>query len=198
MVGVNSNERTSYRFWVTLMIVTAKKIDIEAQDFELDFERVFNQHWSRVYNVLFRLVGDPAEAQDLALETFWEYYRNPPASQKNVNGWLYRVAVNTGFNALRSRKRRAHYELEAGLKDIDQKSPPEPEQEILLAEKRSRIQSVLSQMKTRSAQLLILRYSGLNYRELAEALNINPTSVGKLLARAREEFVSHYDQLEGG
>jgi RNA polymerase sigma-70 factor (ECF subfamily) len=47
-------------------------------------------------------------------------------------------------------------------------------------------------MKKRSAQILILRYSGLGYAQVAAALGLNPNSVGTLLARAEREFERHY------
>lgn len=180
------------------MAVTSKDIDLPAQSREGDFEAVFTEHWSRIYEVIFRLVGDPQESQDLALETFWQYYRKPPARSDNLGGWLYRVAVNQGFNALRARKRRSHYEETAGAQDVEQQSPPEPEQELILAERRRAVQSVLAQMKPRSVKLLVLRYSGLNYRQLAAVLQVNPSSIGKLLARAQDEFEALFTKVEGG
>ena len=186
------------QFWVTLMTVTSDNIKFKAQSVVQEFETVFADHWSRVYNVVFRLVGDQEEAQDLALETFWQYYHNPPAKQENLNGWLYRVAVNLGFNALRARKRRSHYEIEAGSQVTENQSPPEPEQEIILAEQRREVQDVLARMKSRSAKLLVLRYSGLNYKELAAVLNMQPSSIGKTLARAQAEFEALFSQVAGG
>ncbi len=186
------------QFWVTLMTVTSENINFKAQSDVQQFETVFADHWSRVYNVVFRLVGDQDEAQDLALETFWQYYRNPPAKEENLNGWLYRVAVNLGYNALRARKRRSKYEIESGSQTIEQGSTPEPEQMIILAEQRREVQEVLGQMKPRSAKLLVLRYTGLNYKELAAALNMQPSSIGKTLARAQAEFEAFFNKVEGG
>jgi len=57
---------------------------------------------------------------------------------------------------------------------------------------------VLAQMKPRSAKLLVLRYSGLNYGELAAVLKMKPSSVGKSLTRAHDEFKTLFDQFEGG
>ncbi|MFL7890606.1 MAG: sigma-70 family RNA polymerase sigma factor [Anaerolineales bacterium] len=180
------------------MNVTSRNINIKAQSLEFEFEDLFAEHWSRVYNVIFRLVGDGDQAQDLALETFWQYYRKPPAKEDNLSGWLYRVAVNLGYNALRARKRRSHYEVEAGMQLNEVKIPPGPEQELMIAERRRAVQSVLAQMKPRSAKLLVLRYSGLNYAELAAVLKMKPSSVGKSLARAQDEFKALFDQFEGG
>ena len=47
-------------------------------------------------------MGDADEAQDLALETFWRLYSSPPRRTENVGGWLYRVALRLGYNALRA------------------------------------------------------------------------------------------------
>jgi RNA polymerase sigma-70 factor (ECF subfamily) len=180
------------------MTVTAEKINFNARHSARELETVFEDHWSRVYNVVFRLVGDQDEAQDLALETFWQYYRKPPSRRENLSGWLYRVAVNLGFNALRARKRRSHYETEAGSNVIEEQKASEPEQEIILAERRKEVQDVLGQMKPQSAKLLVLRYSGLTYTELAAALKINPASVGKMLARAQDDFERLFSLVEGG
>ena len=55
-----------------------------------DLEGLFQQHWSRLCRMLFRIVGDWAEAEDLALDTFVRLYRRPPAEDHNLAGWLYR------------------------------------------------------------------------------------------------------------
>jgi len=184
-------------FWVTLMTVTSNNIKVGAQSFTQDFETIFSEQWSQVYGVIFRLVGDKAEAEDLALETFWQLHRNPPSKRENLNGWLYRVAVNLGLNALRARKRRTRYEEEAGSLALDTNRGAEPEIEVERAERRREVQAVLVRMKPRSAKLLVLRHSGLSYKELAAAIKVKPSSVGKFLARAEDEFERIYRQLLG-
>jgi RNA polymerase sigma-70 factor (ECF subfamily) len=53
----------------------------------------------------------------------------------------------------------------------------------------------LSKMNERQSQLLIMRYNGSSYKEIAEALNLAPTSIGPLLVRAEREFEKHYRAL---
>ena len=55
-------------------------------------------------------------------------------------------------------------------------------------QERDRVRVVLSEIQPRSAQLLVLRYSGLTYAELADVFNVSKNSVGTLLARAEDEF----------
>jgi RNA polymerase sigma-70 factor (ECF subfamily) len=162
-------------------------------------ESAFNRHWGRVYAVLFRLVGDGDEAEDLALETFWRLHlRSPLLDENKLGGWLYRVATNLGLNALRSRRRRQRYEDHAGVAALEQAAPVDPAQALEQAQERQRVQAVLGRMRTRYARLLVLRYSNLSYAEIAEATGVAPGSVGTLLARAEAEFERHYRRLEGG
>ncbi|MEK7326838.1 MAG: sigma-70 family RNA polymerase sigma factor [Chloroflexota bacterium] len=163
---------------------------------EAEFESVFLQNYTRVYGVLFRLVGDRAEAEDLALETFWQLWQRPPARADNLGGWLYRVATNLGYNALRAARRRADYEEQAGRDALDLNASPSPEQEAERAAERGRARDVLQKLPARDAQLLILRHSGLSYKEIAAALNVSPNSVGTLLARAEKEFEKRYDTFD--
>ncbi|HYN89103.1 MAG TPA: sigma-70 family RNA polymerase sigma factor [Ardenticatenaceae bacterium] len=163
----------------------------------VEFEELFQAHWERVYGVLFRLLGDQGEAETVALEVFWRLYRQPPPGQaRNLAGWLYRVATNLGFNALRAFKRRSQYEESAGL-SVEQSFLPDPAAALEQADEREQVRAVLRQMKPRSAQLLLLRYSGLSYGEVAMALDLSPASIGTLLARAEREFEQRYRATYG-
>lgn len=155
-----------------------------------DFEHVFLEQYPRVYGVLVRLLGDRAEAEDVALETFWQLHRRAPDAQRTLNlaGWLYRVATNLGLNALRARKRRAWYESEAGAAGVIQNPSQDPEEAAAAEEERKRVRLVLAQMDARQAQLLLMRHSGMSYGELGAALGVSPNSIGTLLVRAEREF----------
>ena len=155
---------------------------------EAEFETLFLQHYSRVYSVLYRLVGNKTEAEDLALETFWKLWDQPPPRGANLGGWLYRVASRLGFNALRSAHRRLRHEEEAGLIILDRQDAFDPEREAERGDDRRQARATLGRLSERDAQLLILRYSGLSYKEIAAALGVAPGSVGTLLARAEHEF----------
>jgi RNA polymerase sigma-70 factor (ECF subfamily) len=162
----------------------------QVQPGSADFEALFLEHWPRVYRWLYSLVGDPAEAEDLALETFLRLYQRHPAppADSNLGGWLHRVATNLGLHSIRSYRRREGYELQAGRQVLD--DPPESRPAELLAreEERRLARRVLAGMKEGQAQLLVLRYSGLSYKEIAAALGLSPASIGPLLLRAEREF----------
>ena len=161
---------------------------------EADLEALFAQHWSRVYGLLFRLVGEHAEAEDLALEVFWRYYHNPPTEHdpQRVGGWLYRVALRLGFNSLRAQRRRNKYEDAVGMQNLVHEESLDPANQVEMEEQR---QQVRPQMKPKPARLLVLRYNGLSYAEIATTLEIAPGSVGTFLARAEAEFQKRYKRI---
>jgi RNA polymerase sigma-70 factor (ECF subfamily) len=177
--------------------LTAKKIStVKPQAQPYRFEDLFQEHWNRVCRVIYRVVGDWDEAEDLAIDTFWRWYKNPPDRQDNPTGWLYRVATNLGLNALRARKRRQHYEEQAGVQALE-RSVPDTAASVARSLEEQRVRAALARLKPRSAQLLILRHSGQSYAEIAAAIGVAPGSVGTLLARAEHEFEKVFTSLEG-
>ena len=136
------------------------------------FETLFKEHWAHVYRLLNRLVGDPAEAEDLALETFIRLYQRYPLreNEDSPGGWLHRVATNLGLHSIRSWKRREGYELTAGKYALEESPEARPAEIMAQEEDRRLVRVVLAQMNERQSQLLILRYSGLSYKEIATSL----------------------------
>jgi RNA polymerase sigma-70 factor (ECF subfamily) len=162
-------------------------------------EEAIDEHWSSVCETLYYLVGDWEEAQDLALETFWRLHtRAPkrPSELSNLGGWLYEVATNLGLNAIRARRRRRRYEETAGALRLQRADPIDPADEVERREVKEQVRHVLSHMKARKAQLLILRYTDHTYAEIADILGVAPGSVGTMLARAEKDFERRYRALE--
>jgi RNA polymerase sigma-70 factor, ECF subfamily len=197
------------------MIVSAEKtevgqgsIDYETTNFsqyeegtESVFESIFLQNYARIVAVLVRLVGDRAQAEELADDVFLKLYRHPlkPSGQKghNVGGWLYRTATRLGIDALRGATRRRRYEAEEAANTNEADDGPDQFAQVLRGEKSQRVRAALARLKPVQAQLLIMRYSGLSYKELAGALEVKTSSVGTLLARAEDEFEKRYRELYG-
>jgi RNA polymerase sigma-70 factor (ECF subfamily) len=169
------------------------------ESFSSAFEALFQEHWAHVYRLLNRLVGDPAEAEDLALETFVRLYQRFPLreTESNPGGWLHRVATNLGLHSIRGWKRRERYEMAAGKYALEETPEVRPAEILAQEEERHLVRLVLAQMNERQSQLLVMRYSGLSYKEIANALGLAPTSIGPLLLRAEREFEKQYRALPG-
>lgn len=163
---------------------------------EASFEAVFYQHYDRVYGLLFRLVGNRAEAEDLTQEVFLKLHRDAfrqrrfsRQRQHNLGAWLYRTATNTGYNAIRGRKRRWQRDT---LLVPDPEGTPGTEQEAERRERETAVRRVLARLPQRQTQLLLMRQMGFSYAECAAAVEVAPGSVGTLLSRAAHAFKQAY------
>jgi len=152
-------------------------------------EVLFREHYARIVNMLSRLTGDRAHAEEIAADVFHKLAQRPEllAGQDDLTAWIYRVATNAGLDGLRTNSRRRKREEAVGL-DVHNAAPPDALDSLLREERRTRGRDVLSSLKPREAQLLLLRSNGLAYRELAQSLGVEPGSVGTMLARAEAEF----------
>lgn len=160
-----------------------------------DFDALFLAHYDGIYRILFRIVGSREEAEDLAQETFLRlhHHRFSEEREHNVRAWLYRVATNLAYNALRSRQRRQQRQEVAAFHGTAMSDhAPNPADVAERQAERETVRRVLATLQPRQARLLLLRHAGLSYRELAEALDVAPGSIGTLLARAKAAFEAAY------
>jgi RNA polymerase sigma-70 factor (ECF subfamily) len=157
------------------------------------FEDLFLRHYAPVYRVVYGVVANAEEAEDLAQETFTALLRQPPRldGASALGAWLYRVAVNRAYNALRGEQRSHH-----GIGWASPEHPRDPQDEYLRREERERVRAALAQLPERTAKLLLLRHAGLAYAEIAAALQVAPGSVGTLLGRAERAFAQRYAGME--
>ena len=169
------------------------------EDMEPTFEAFFRGHFARVYGILYRVTGSSDDAEDLAQEVFLQAaHRDPPLWQDpGADGWLWRAATHSALNALRGDRRRRErearvYQTEGPLRMLGERSEDPAE----IAERRAQqeaVRAALRQLKPQESALLLLRHAGLSYAEVAAALDLQPTSIGTLLARAERRFREKYD-----
>jgi RNA polymerase sigma factor (sigma-70 family) len=149
------------------------------------FEALFRAEYARAVRVAYRVLGDQAEAEDVAQEVFLSFYRAHPADAPYAAPWLHRAAAHTALNAVRSRTRRmvrdtAHEAAREAIAD--------PERTALERERAREVRDALARMPRPAAELLALRYSGLSYAEVAAATNTKLDQVGTRLRRAHDAF----------
>jgi RNA polymerase sigma-70 factor (ECF subfamily) len=162
------------------------------------FETLFYRHYDRVYGLLFRLIGNRQEAEDITQEVFIKLYRQPFEGRRehNLSAWLYRVATNMGYNHNRSRKR--HWSRNRLLVPDAGEKQGDPAEEASAAETREKVRAALAQLPERQSQMLLMRQMDFSYAELADITGVAPGSVGTLLARAADAFrVAYKEELSG-
>jgi RNA polymerase sigma-70 factor (ECF subfamily) len=163
------------------------------------FEALFREHYPRVVGLLARLTGDPGQAEEIASDVFSKLSRCSMllAGREDVAAWVYRVATNAGLDAVRANARRRKKEEAASRERWRTGSEDGALDSLLREERGARVRALLAAMKPRDAQILLLRSSGMAYREIAQALGVQPSSVGTILARAERDFERRYRARHG-
>jgi RNA polymerase sigma factor (sigma-70 family) len=158
-----------------------------------DFKVIFEGYYPKICRLVTCVLGNRHAAEEVAQETFVKLYQTPPKKQNNLGGWLAKVATNLAYNRKRSENSRLKYELE--VKQISRVG--EPEEELLLAEEAALTRKALELIPERDRLCILLKFSGLDYSEIAKVIGVKESSVGTILARARTKFKEEYLRLKG-
>ena len=125
-----------------------------------------------------------ADAEEIVQETFLRLYRHlvRRGSRTNLRAWIFEVARN----AARDRRKSSQSQRTVSLDPEPGIADPQagPEDRAILQERERRLQSAIQRLSRQQRECILLRISGLRYREIAEVLGINTASVGELVDRA--------------
>jgi len=161
-------------------------------------ETLFRQYHTQLVRYLTRRLGDRDWAEEVAQETFVRALRQP--SLKNERAWIFAVATNLVRDQARKEiRQRRHLELlSAEARAESGEAPPD---ELVRSEERALARRALDMLTEKDREALLMKEEGLDYHEIAEALELSVASVGTTLSRARRRLVEAYEQLqkeEGG
>lgn len=155
-----------------------------------------NQH--KVFSVIYRFLGDRTESEDLTQEVFLRVYRTcgryEPAAKFST--WLYRIATNISLNAIRNRSRFHAVSLEVRQEDSDDfhreipdENSPEPSAPMHDEELSRVVMVAIEQLpEQQKAAIVLNKYEGLSYDDVAGILNCSVMAVKSLLSRARSNL----------
>ncbi|MEJ5368110.1 MAG: RNA polymerase sigma factor [Bryobacteraceae bacterium] len=154
-------------------------------------------HLKRIFLLIYRLVGNVADAQDLTQEAFIKALQRHEQLRdaEKAAHWLSRIATNTALDHLRKRARRG----EAGLEGISAPAPEEmnPEHRLLRAERAELLQEGLGRLTPRERAALVLRdLEDLPAEEVARQLNCGKATVRSHIANARVKFRKYWERRQ--
>jgi len=169
---------------------------------EAAFEQLVRRHQRYVLNLAYRVLGDYAEAEDVAQEAFVRAWRGLSGfrGQARFTTWLYRIVHNLCLNRLPG-LRRELLQVELLEEVLDDPAPSPPD----LFEARERVaflHAELDRLPEKYRLVLTLRYlQGLSYAEIAAALDVPMGTVKTHLHRARRllrEQLRQWEELAAG
>ena len=171
---------------------------VETRENTWSFEEIYDEYKTPIYNYVYHLVGDREQADDLTQDTFLKAFRALPKMDANLklSAWLYRIATNTAYDALRRRKLIAWLpwqDLDHEPADVESADPQETIGTTELV--RGALKRMPAQYR---AALLLYTQEGFSYGEIAQTLSIAESGVKMYLSRARQSFREHFRALEQG
>jgi len=159
------------------------------------WESIVRIHTRRVYNLCYRFTARRDEAEDLTQEVFLRVYRtlqSYDASHGPLAVWLHRVARNLLIDHYRAtRKHRLAVPLEDEMIHLEQKesAAPRPDRAVAQRELSAALEQALARLSPELREAVILRdLQGLDYREIAETLDIPEGTVKSRINRGRAEL----------
>lgn len=150
------------------------------------FGELVRRHRAGVVNVVYRMCGEPALAEDAAQEAFLRAWRNLERYQPRFSfrSWVYRIALNVAVDALR--RERPTTDLSDALLGAHTDSP---EAQVERQQQAEQVRQAVLALPPASRAVLVLReYEGLTYHEMAEALEIPLGTVMSRLNYARSQL----------
>jgi RNA polymerase sigma-70 factor (ECF subfamily) len=165
------------------------------------FRELYELYKDRVYNVCYRISGNPSDALDSAQETFGILFRKLGEFrfESKFSSWVYRIAVNASIDLRRRNHSRKLASLDAIQESRDSmaRAPgrfdPHDERVEMPVHAASRhelereVQRAISRLSPKLRAITILRYiENLSYEQIAETLQISIGTVKSRLARAHD------------
>lgn len=147
-----------------------------------------------VFNLCYRMLGDPDEAEDAAQETFMRAYNGLKRydAQRSFSTWLLSIAAHFCIDQMR----RRHFTL-LSMDTLPHLDPPDtspgPESALSLGEEQQRVRVLLGSLNPVDRAAVVMRYwYELSYEEIAESLSLTVSAVKSRLHRARLEMADSW------
>lgn len=161
------------------------------------FEQLLLEHQKNVYNLCYRMAGDPDDAMDLSQETFLRAWRCLDQYQfaSAFSTWLYRLCSNICIDFLRKRRRQQTVPLTFEDADGEEQTyavpdvQPLPEEQVELKLTRETLAAAMAQLLPEHRAVLQLRVvNEMSYEQIADVLDIQIGTVKSRLSRARNQL----------
>ena len=170
------------------------------------FESLVARYQNRLVGVLFHLVGSIEEAEDLCQEVFLRIYkaRKGYRARAKFATWLFTIANNLALNHLRSKGRNPSVPMSGAATDSQASGPVvagqlegregTPSAQMRKAELADVVREALAVLNDDQKMAVLLnKFEGMSYAEIAQVMGRSPAAVKSLLARARNQL---REQLE--
>lgn len=156
------------------------------------FAELVRRHERRVYGLVFRMVRDHSDADDLAQEVFLMAFRSIGSFRQGAafSTWLYRIALNRSLTFLKKKGRergRAEFREDLAVPGTGRGPSASPEERSTLSELKSKVDEALAGLPDHfRASFLLVAAEGLSHAEAAQVLGCSENTVSWRMHKARK------------
>ncbi len=165
---------------------------------ERELQDVFvRENLRRVFALIYRIVGNVADAQDLTQDTFIKALQRKDQLKdiEKANHWLGRVASNTAIDFLRRKARVSFTEIDSLVEPLPDPVNRRADVEMLRSEEAAYLDHCLESLSVRERTALVLRdVEDMPAHEVAAILGCSPATVRSHIANARTKFRAIYEK----
>ncbi len=167
------------------------------------FTRLVETYQTPVFNLCYRMLGEPELAEDAAQETFLRVYQHLPRydQKRPFATWLLSIAAHYCIDRLRRRK-FSMFSMDAeddegNSVELPDADAPNPENEAITGQTHERVHAMLKDLDTTDRAAIIMRYwYDYSEKEIAESLQLTVSAVKSRLHRARKELAGLWIEQE--
>ena len=161
--------------------------------------RFVSENMRRVFLLIYRIVGNVSDAQDLTQEAFIKALQRQDQLKDldKAAHWLSRIASNTGIDFLRRSGCVSFSDLDEMPEPVAVSAMESPEQTVLRTERREYLEAGLDILTDRERMALLLRdVEDLPAEEVAARLQCSKATVRSHIANARVKLRKHFARLQ--
>ncbi|MGD6834470.1 RNA polymerase sigma factor [Sutcliffiella halmapala] len=158
----------------------------------MEFTTMYKEYYDRLFRVSFSIIRDRQLAEDNVQETFIKAYKKLAdlEDMQKVGAWLSVIASRTAIDFIRRERKTQGYTMELCMLDcLGKESSQNVEEEVVVSFLKEILKETLEDFSGDDQRMLALKmFKGLKEREIAKALQMNPSAVKSKIHRARRKL----------
>ncbi|MDR1485487.1 MAG: RNA polymerase sigma factor [Planctomycetaceae bacterium] len=183
------------------------------------FEELMSRYQGRIFSLLYNTINNREAAEDLTQDVFLRVFRARKTYQPDAkfSTWLFTIANNVALNAIRSKIRKPEVQIGIACKDASKSNPVIFAEDSIVAssgtiptrrleklEMRQMVQLAVAGLGERQRMAVLLhKFEGMSYIEIAKIMDMTPQALKSLLVRARlnlretlQAYIKHGDKVK--
>lgn len=147
----------------------------------MEFDKIYESHWDKIYRLCMGYVNDPDQAKDLTQETFITVWEKLPTfrNESNIGTWIYRIATNTCLSQIKKRD-KVNKAIELDNMNIPETSEMDDEIKLLY--------QFISELPELDRIIISLELEEIKQNEISKIVGLSDSNIRVKIHRIKEKL----------